>query len=460
MTAMTDIGLDSVLDAYRAGGAFFSSATGSMLGTGVAAEISGGDHLARRVQGLLDDSDQYHPVVIGALAFDPAGPSRFVVPEQVLRGGPLPNSSAPAASPMRWSHVRAVPEPHDYADGVRSAVKRIRAGELSKVVLARSLEVSAADTVDPADIVRRLARRDPRGYTFALDVAGRSLVGASPELLVRKRGHSVVSNPLAGSAARSSNPIEDERRSRALLSSAKDRAEHAWVVEAVATALQPFCVGLDVPPEPVLIKTATMWHLSTKVEGFLSDASTSVLDLATALHPTPAVCGTPVDLARSVIAETEPFDRRLYTGAVGWCDSAGDGEWVVTIRCAEVDGDTIRLFAGAGIVSESDPESELAETSAKFRTLLLAMGIGTEEKETDTVASGLTLERVREDIAEVLSAELSTLDNEDNLLDLGLDSIRIMTLAERWRQAGAEASFVELAERPTVAQWWALLSSR
>lgn len=202
-----------------------------------------------------------------------------------------------------------------------------------------------------------------------------TLIGASPELLVARSGQLVTANPLAGSAARSSDPAEDKRRADALLLSAKDRHEHAVVVEAVASALRPYCRKLDVPAEPSVIGTKTMWHLSTKVTGELLEPAASSLELAVAMHPTPAVCGTPTGPARTAIRELESFDRRYFTGMVGWCDAAGDGEWAVTIRCAEIGEDAVTLYAGAGIVEGSDPAAELAETSSKLKTLLLAMGM-------------------------------------------------------------------------------------
>nr|BFE82385.1 hypothetical protein GCM10020093_049860 [Planobispora longispora] len=207
---------------------------------------------------------------------------------------------------------------------------------------------------------------------------GRTLIGASPELLVSRRGRTVISNPLAGSAARSADPAEDRRRAAALAASAKDLHEHRLVVEAVADALAPYCADLDVPNGPELTSTETMWHLSTRVTGVLRDPDTPVLALAAALHPTPAVCGTPRLRARRAIEELEPFDRGFYTGLVGWTDAAGDGEWAVTIRCAEAAGRMLRLYAGAGIVPGSDPDKELAETSAKFRTMLRALGVDTD----------------------------------------------------------------------------------
>jgi len=279
---------------------------------------------------------------------------------------------AVAATPT----VTELPAGAAYADAVGRAVGRLRAGELEKIVLARSLHLTGAEPFDPAMMLRRLAARDPRGYTYAVDLgAGRTLVGASPELLVSRRGRSVVANPLAGSVPRAADPAEDRRRAEGLLACAKNRREHAVVVEAVADALGPLCTDLVIPAGPELTATASMWHLSTVVTGAVADPSVSALALACALHPTPAVCGTPRAVARPAIAELEAFDRGFYTGMVGWGDASGDGEWVVTIRCAVSEGRNLRLYAGAGVVAESDPVAELAETSAKFRTMLDALGL-------------------------------------------------------------------------------------
>ena len=187
------------------------------------------------------------------------------------------------------------------------------------------------------------------GYTFAVPSGpGRTLLGASPELLVSRHGDRLTANPLAGSTPRAADLAEDVRRAAALLESAKDLHEHAVVVDAVREALAPFCADLEVPERPTLVRTAAMWHLSTTVTGELADPATSALELACALHPTPAVCGTPTDLARAVIGELEPFDRGHYTGMVGWSDANGDGEWVVTIRCAEAEGRTAAAVRGGG----------------------------------------------------------------------------------------------------------------
>ena len=201
----------------------------------------------------------------------------------------------------------------------------------------------------------------------------KTLIGASPELLVSRHGMQVISNPLAGSRPRSDDPVEDKRRAEELLSSPKDLHEHAVVVEAVAAA--PILSYITCSEKPSVIHSEAMWHLSTEVKGELKNPNTSSLELAIALHPTPAVCGTPMEEAREAIQQIEPFDREFFTGMLGWSDLNGDGEWIVTIRCAEVQENTLRLYAGAGVVAESKPEDELAETSAKFQTMLKALGL-------------------------------------------------------------------------------------
>ncbi|RJL30831.1 isochorismate synthase [Bailinhaonella thermotolerans] len=339
--------------------------------------------------GLARAAGHESPIAVGAIPFAPTADAALVIPERVRRAAPLagpdaapPDDPRPPAPPYgpadRGAYrVEEVPGPGEYAEAVRRAVARIEDGELRKVVLSRALRVVARGGHEIGPLVAALAGRDPRAYTFAADLGGgRTLLGASPELLVTRTGGKVVANPLAGSAPRSADPEEDRRRAEALLASAKDRHEHALVVDAVADALRPLCTALDVPAEPELIRTAAMWHLSTVVEGVAAPGVTS-LALATALHPTPAVCGTPVEAARTAIAELEPYDRGFYTGMVGWEDADGDGEWVVTIRCGVAEGDRLDLYAGAGIVGASDPAAEVAETGAKFRTMLTALGLET-----------------------------------------------------------------------------------
>ncbi|MFB9902775.1 isochorismate synthase [Allokutzneria oryzae] len=347
---------------YEVGSFFFASPRGTVL-----------------AKGPFTAPEHGSPVTVGALPFDPSAPALLSAPMTVRRTGRLPLDTNDYSDSAARFGITPEPAPAEFERGVASALERMEAGEFAKVVLARTLRLDSPVDVDVRRMLRRLAQRDPRGYTFAVDlpsVSGqRTLIGASPELLVSKCGKQVLSNPLAGSRPRSADVEEDRRRVTDLLSSKKDRREHAVVVEAVAEALRPYCVKLDVPAGPALVSTATMWHLSTRVTGELADPDVSSVELARALHPTPAVCGQPTAVARAAIGEIEPFDRGFYTGALGWSDDSGDGEWIVTIRCAEVERRSVRLFAGAGIVPGSDPAAELAETSAKFRTLLLALGI-------------------------------------------------------------------------------------
>jgi isochorismate synthase len=334
------------------------------------------------------------PLVVGAVGFAP-GEARLVVPGHVHRtptiarqegdAPPAPPLNAPPSAPAsvgtRWD-FRAEPPPPRYAAAVRRALEMIAEGDLEKVVLARAATLTAPAPLDLAVILERLAARNPTGYVFAADVTDpadglvpRTLVGNSPELLAARRGDLVVSHPLAGTAPRCPDPDEDARRGEELASSAKDLREHALVVDRVAERLAPYCTSLEVPAAPSVTRTASLWHLGTRIEGTLRDPAPTSLQLAEALHPTPAVCGEPTDAARAAIEELEEFPRGFYSGLVGWCDADGDGEWAVTIRCAEVAGRAVRVYAGAGVVEGSRPEAELAETSAKFRTLLSALGL-------------------------------------------------------------------------------------
>ncbi|HWC82147.1 MAG TPA: isochorismate synthase [Pseudonocardiaceae bacterium] len=356
--------VDEPLDAYRPGAFFFSSPRGSLLAEGV----RGAPRLAE-IGELLRDNE--NTLVVGAIPFDPNESARLLVPHSVHRGPPARGGPLrPAASGYR---MRPDPEPAHYLNAVRTAVARISAGELTKVVLARSLRVSAEEPIDVPQALRNLVSRDPFAHTFAVDLPAGTLIGASPELLVSRTGTTVLANPLAGSATRSADPVRDGQAATRLLASAKDRHEHATVVTAVAEQLRAVCTRVDVPDEPELLPTATMWHLSSRITGELADPSVSSVDIARLLHPTPAVCGQPRQAARTLIGELEPVARGFFGGMVGWCDGSGDGEWVVTIRCGVATGRTMRLFAGAGIVADSRPEHELAETEAKFRTLVRAI---------------------------------------------------------------------------------------
>ncbi|WP_337061756.1 isochorismate synthase [Kineococcus sp. G2] len=378
---------DGLLERYRPGtGTWFSAGGRHLLATGqrelLAATTGTTRGFAAEVTTRLreDRSRGGTGVAVGALPFAAGTPAALHVPERVLRaeGAPGP-APAPAAA---GAAVTALPSENGYAAAVSTALLRLRAedDELGKVVLGRLLDVTVPGDVDVRAVLARLLAADPGAFVHAVDlpVAGpgpRTLVGASPELLVARSGRRVTACPLAGSAPRCADPAEDRRRAQALLTSAKDLTEHAVVADAVRTALAPSCEELHVPAAPELRSSATMWHLATPVTGTLADPATTSLDLLAALHPTPAVCGVPPAEAARVIAELEPFERGYFTGAVGWCDADGDGEWAVTIRCAEVQGGSVRLFAGAGVVAASDPDAEVAETTAKFRTSLAALGV-------------------------------------------------------------------------------------
>ncbi|PON03410.1 isochorismate synthase [Bacillus halotolerans] len=383
---------EHLLRDYQPGTFFLASPHRVLLGKGICETVPDADGqnqletLPGRIAEALNkakQSGQSRPVVVGAVPFDHLKSPRLVVPEEVRWSGPLQFDHANIEQQREHTYqIQPVPAPEDYKKGVEQGLASIADGTLSKIVLSRSLHLTSSEAIQTGELLHHLARHNTHGYTFAADVSGRddssshrTLLGASPELLVSRMGTQVVSNPLAGSRPRSDDPVEDQRRADELLSSAKDLHEHAVVADAVAAGLRPFCRTLDVPEKPSLIQTETMWHLSSVIKGELSDPTVTALELAAALHPTPAVCGTPTDLAREAIREIEPFDRGFFTGMVGWCDDAGDGEWIVTIRCAEAEERSLRLFAGAGVVAGSKAEDELQETSAKFRTMLRAMGV-------------------------------------------------------------------------------------
>jgi len=336
--------------------------------------------LARRVAAGADAAPAAG--IVGALAFDHGHPAALTVPAR-LHTSPGP-WRAPAGLPALPATAldRELPGAEEHHDRVRRLIARVRAGELDKVVAARSVLLTAESPLSRSALLARLVAQDPAGHGFAVDLSaaggdylGRALVGASPETLVSRTGARVTARPLAGSAPRSADPQADAEIAEALLTSTKNLDEHRMVVDWMREVLGPLCTELTVPDRPELISTPDLWHLATPISGRLADPErTTALDLAIALHPTPAVCGTPQRAAMTAIAETEE-DRGFYAGAVGWCDAAGDGEWMVAIRCAELSADRLsaRAYAGGGIVADSDPQDEYAETETKLKTLLAAL---------------------------------------------------------------------------------------
>lgn len=323
------------------------------------------------------------PIVVGALPFDVTRPAALLTPEAVnVTDGP-PDWPGDRLPPVRVAE--AVPAPADYRDRVRRACEQLAAADnpLDKVVLARALRLVADAPLDARVILRRLVAADPAAYGYLVDLtaaggeyAGTALVGASPELLVARNGDRVECRPFAGSAPRAADPQTDAANGAALAASAKNRHEHRLVIETIRAALEPLCVDLSIAAEPRLSSTATVWHLCTPITGRLRDTSSTAIDLALALHPTPAVGGVPTKAAIGLIGELEG-DRGFYAGAAGWCDARGDGRWVVSLRCAQLSADRRSALAraGGGIVAESDPDEEVAETTTKFGTILNALGV-------------------------------------------------------------------------------------
>jgi len=301
---------------------------------------------------------------------------------------PEPVAGRPPLDAFAEMQLTERPPSEGYRQAVASAVSRIRGGDLRKVVLARTTGVQAGRLLDGRRLAHRLRAVDPLAYTFIVPISAGdaemhdapdrrpTLVGASPELLLSRRGSEVLSNPLAGSAPRSGDPEEDRANADALVGSSKDREEHAIVVEAVAETLGPSCDELKWDLEPVLRETPNVWHLSTQFRGRLKDPVPTALDLVAELHPTPAVAGAPREAALDLIGELEPFDRGRYAGPVGWMDANGDGEWAIALRCARLQDEEATLYAGAGIVADSVPAKELEETERKFRAFLDALRWG------------------------------------------------------------------------------------
>lgn len=374
---------------------FFSGPTLTLQAGDVGETIEGS--LAQR-EALIGDverclaarKDGQARVVVGAVPFGERAPVRLFCPTRIERSGRWSvaptNVSSPTASrgPIKApseSGQWPIHQGEPFMAAVRGAVDQIQRGELRKVVLSRVREVPLAQSPNPLRLLRRLRARNPHGFTFALELARNGerpadvLLGASPELLVSRRGLRLVSSPLAGSVPRSSDSYEDQSRASQLLKSPKDRHEHQLVVEQIVEDLRPFARHLRCEKEPSVVATAALHHLSTRIEGTLRDPSVSALRLALALHPTPAVCGTPTAAARSFIREREGFDRGYFTGTLGHVDSNGDGDWIVTIRCAELGAERARVFAGAGIVGSSVAELELNETNVKMQTMLEALGV-------------------------------------------------------------------------------------
>ena len=321
------------------------------------------------------------PIATASFAFDPASPEcAVVVPAVVLArrdgrswmtvvGGTaaVPRAAA-LPEPTRVRYAGASVSEVAWLEAVAEAARTVREGTLAKVVLARDLKVWSDEPLDVRALARRLAERFDDCWTFISD----GLVGATPELLVRRMGGAATSVVLAGSAPRGTTAAQDAAHGQALRDSAKDRVEHEVAVASVLDRFRELADDVVADAAPWLLRLANVQHLATTVTATLPKEQTA-LELAGLLHPTAAVCGTPTQLALEHIRAAEGMDRGRYSGAVGWMDADGNGEFGIALRCAEVGGSRGRLFSGAGIMAESLPESELEETRLKLRAMQSAL---------------------------------------------------------------------------------------
>jgi menaquinone-specific isochorismate synthase len=366
-----------------------------LAGFGVAVEIAPPSRvaLADEVATVLEalTVDGAGPVALGALPYDRSAPASMVVPALLYRrdrdgtrwvcwtgvGDPptrdeavgalldrAPDTRTPATFEISSSRPAG-----DWCDALAAARDELRAGAARKVVLARDIRIRCDAPIPRAPVLTRLRRSYPSCYVFSMP----TLVGASPELLVSRRGDVVRSQPMAGTIRRSPDPAVDARLAATLLSSQKDRIEHQITIDMAHDTLLPWCSYLDAETEPSVVGVANVHHLATAVEGRLSHPLPSVLELVHALHPTPAVCGDPREVAAALIERYEAMDRGSYAAPVGWVDAAGNGEFAVGVRSAEISGTEARLFAGVGVVADSDPEAELDETRVKLEAMLGAL---------------------------------------------------------------------------------------
>jgi isochorismate synthase len=353
----------------------------------------------RRLSESLASGAAAGPVAVGGFAYrpdrDPAGPwSGFPalllrVPALAvmrMRGRTYATTASPDASdlldleatrvkapPARKLEVKPLRNPVAWTAAIESAAARLRAGEAEKVVLAREVMARGDGVVAAATVARSLRAAYPSCFIYLVTGAdGTAFVGASPELLVRRTGTKAFAQPMAGSVARGANEADDERLANQLEASAKDGAEHRLVADFVVDALRSFAETVSARPSEV-VRFTNIQHLATTVTADLRKPAADALELAAALHPTPAVGGWPRDAADKIIDELEAMERGWYAGAVGWVDARGDGEFAVALRCGLLWEDGARLYAGVGVMPDSDAARELDETDLKFKVLLTAL---------------------------------------------------------------------------------------
>jgi menaquinone-specific isochorismate synthase len=325
------------------------------------------------------------PIALGALPFLPGSEATLTVPSVLvgkagngrswvtrIDGAVDPIVAADEPVPMAAAYtLRPLVGVEHYLAAVTAARDAVREGRIEKAVIARPIAVESDQPIDVHAVLRRLKATFGSSHRFSID----GFIGASPELLVAVEGDVVTSFPLAGTTRTTGDPELDAELAAELQASTKNQIEHHAAIAMVRDTLLPYCSYLDWAPEPEIVKVANVQHLGSRAEGRLSKPVPSVVELVRALQPTPAVGGYPRDIAIDLITSVEGFERGLYGGAVGWVDGSGNGRWAVSLRCAELSADrhSARLVAGGGIVADSDPRSELAETQAKFQAMLSAI---------------------------------------------------------------------------------------
>jgi menaquinone-specific isochorismate synthase len=325
------------------------------------------------------------PVLFTSFAFAAEDPSVLVIPAVIVGKRKETSwitwfgSDAQPALKTAPDHISNAPmswqeEPNadnDWKNKVVTAVQRIQKGELDKVVLARDITVKSEKNIDARVILHKLAAEYPTTWKYSVS----NLVGATPELLLRLSRGMITSRVLAGTISKTGDDAKDLTLAGSLARSSKDLAEHEYAVRSVADAIEQFCTSTNVPESPFVLHLANVMHLATDVTGALAEklAHVDAFTILDQLHPSAAVCGTPRPKAAALISEIEGISRGRYAGPVGWIDAAGDGELGIALRGGQINGDSIRIFAGCGIVDGSDPEIELAETNAKFAPMRSAL---------------------------------------------------------------------------------------
>jgi len=334
--------------------------------------------IAQEFDQVSDANEYLHDelsLIVGALPFHRTDTPRLFAPREYRFSSEMVTLESPDTLPTVTS-VDFLPPMAVHQEHIERCIAEIQAGILDKLVLSRAERFHLTGQVDPEAVLAGYMASAGTGFGYLVELAdGDFFIGPSPEVLIKKRGREISSFPLAGTAMRSADPELDQAIAANLQASEKDLHEHAFVTAGIREALAPLCTQLEIPEIPLVMHTAHTWHLGTPIRGILRpDVGMSALDLAQLLHPTAAVNGHPTQIAAELLAEREP-DRGFYSGAVGWANGRGDGEWRVGIRSALISGNTVTAYAGGGIVADSVAADELQETHAKLGPIRSVLGM-------------------------------------------------------------------------------------